>query len=127
MDEKKKELSEKEISKVSGGWGPGENMYTYCPFCYDRPNHLIHVVWSDLECLVCHNHHRRITSDQGGNPDPTDLQNFYKEIGYVPTNPNQKQKKHTTLSSVFYQKIPCLYIASATFLNPAMFAPATKS
>lgn len=90
MNEEKKELSEKDLNEVSGGWGPGETIYTYCPFCYDRPNHLIHAWSSDLECLACHNHHRYISSDQGGTPDPTDLQNFYNEIGYVPVNPKQQ-------------------------------------
>ena len=31
------------------------------------------------------------------------------------------------LSNHFYQKIPCSNIAVATFLKPAMFAPATRS
>lgn len=76
--------------KISGGYEPGEELIAYCPFCYSRPKHVVYVWSSDLECKVCHNHHRLISGVHGKNPDLTDLQKFYNEIGYVPTNPNQK-------------------------------------
>lgn len=92
MSEIKKELKEEDLSKVSGGgYDPGETFYTYCPYCYTKSQkHLVHVWASDLECLKCHEHHRYISCNQAADPDEWDLQCFYNEIGYVPTNPNQQ-------------------------------------
>ena len=86
-----KELNEKKLSDVSGGWESGETIYTYCPFCYSNSQkHLIHTWYSDLECLKCKTHHRYISCNQAGDPDQNDLNEFYREIGYIPVNPNQK-------------------------------------
>ena len=90
MSEFKKELNEEDLSKVSGGWEVGEEMYTYCPFCYGTQKHIIRSLWDDLECKRCQKHHRYISSDQGGTPVQWDLDNFYAQLGYIPVNPNQQ-------------------------------------
>ena len=91
MSELKKELNEEELSEVSGGWEVGEEFYSYCPFCYGKTKHVICSLWDDLECKTCGNHHKHISSDQGGNPTQWELDLFYAELGYVPENPNNKK------------------------------------
>ncbi|MBQ0036708.1 MAG: hypothetical protein KBT35_07320 [Firmicutes bacterium] len=87
MTEKRIEIKEETLNEIAGGWDPGETFYTYCPFCWKAQKHLV-IVWAkDLECLTCHNHHRNILCNQGLEPEENDLEEFYKELGYVPPKP----------------------------------------
>ena len=88
MSELKKELNEEELSKVAGGREVGDEFHSYCPFCYAKQKHIIRSKWDSLECTVCGNFHRHISSDQGGQPVQWDLDNFYSQLGYVPEKPN---------------------------------------
>lgn len=84
MSEKNKtvELKDEELTNVSGGgYEPGETFFTYCPACQTKSQkHKVISWYDDLECLKCQSHHRYISCNQAGDPDPYDLQCYYNEI-----------------------------------------------
>ena len=80
MSEEKKIIEPSELDNVSGGWEAGDTIFTYCPICNTKSQKHFIVSWrDDLECLKCHGHHRNISINQAGDPEPADLQRYYDE------------------------------------------------